>query len=266
MSAALRPVAGEEGLMVSIQFGDSILADVEQLIGALPDDAVASPLRSTVPLVAFWRMPGPRVSQLSATIGVDCAPPIALCFEFPVPVQRGRGKPSFTDLMIVAASSAVAVEAKFREPPYETVRAWLRSPAEANRVEVLEGWLDLIRAATGVEVTAAEVAELPYQLIHRTASVCSIPREVRAVVYQVFGNAPHDYYVDILSDLAGRIGRPPRLGFHVLSCPMECHQSHADLVQQWKQGARLVGEAVRRELLSESLFSFGEPVHHAART
>lgn len=135
--------------MASMWYGDKVVPDFEQLVKLLVPSAGVSPLRSTVPLVDFWRRPEAVLAQLSGTVGVELSPPIDLCFEYPVPVQRGRGKASFTDLMISASSAAVAIEAKFTEPRGETVRDWLRDPPEANRTEVLEGWLDLIRKATG---------------------------------------------------------------------------------------------------------------------
>lgn len=245
--------------MVSMRYDDKVVADFEQLVKLLPPSAVASPLRSTVPLVDFWRTPESRLAQLSAAIGVALPPPIDLCFEYPVPVSRGRGKASFTDLMIVASSAVVAIEAKFAEPRCETVGAWLRDPPEPNRSEVLEGWLDLIRSASGTSLRAADVIDLPYQLIHRTASVCSVSRPVRAVVYQVFGEGLLDYYVNNLSELWRRLGRTAGIGFHVLGCPLSSLQTHKDLVKQWKQGDRLVGDAVRAALLTGPLFSFGEP-------
>lgn len=42
---------------------------------------------------------------------------VELGFEYALPPQRGIGKPSYTDLMICTRASAVAVEAKFLEPP-----------------------------------------------------------------------------------------------------------------------------------------------------
>jgi hypothetical protein len=242
-----------------MRYDDRVVPDFEQLVKLLPPDALASPLGSTVPLVDFWRTPESRLTQLSAAIGVALPPPIDLCFEFPVRVQRGRGKASFTDLMIVANSAAVAIEAKFTEPPYETVGTWLRDPPEPNRSEVLEGWLDLIRSASGTSLRVADVMDLPYQLIHRTASVCSVRRPVRAVVYQVFGECPFDCYVNNLSDLWRRLGRTAAIGFHVLGCPLNSLQTHEDLVKQWKQGDHLVGDTVRAALLTRSLFSFGKP-------
>jgi hypothetical protein len=120
--------------MLSMRYKHKVVPDFEQLVKLLPPDAVASPLRSTVPLVDFWRTPEPRLARLSAAIGVPLHPPTYLCFEYPVRVQRGRGKASFTDLMIVASSAVVAIEAKFTEPRSETVGAWL-GQAGARRAQ-----------------------------------------------------------------------------------------------------------------------------------
>jgi len=242
-----------------MRYDDKVVSDFEQLVRLLPPKAVASPLRSTLPLVDFWRTPESRLAQLSAAIGVALLPPTDLCFEFPVPVQRGRGNSSFTDLMIIANSAAVAIEAKLTEPGYQTAGDWLRDPPGPNRSEVLEGWLDLIRDATGTSLNVNDVQDLPYQLIHRTASVCSVLRPVRAVVYQIFGGGPLDYYISKLSELWGRLGRTTAIRFHVLSCPVNFLPMHDDLVKQWKQRNHPVGGALRTALLTGTLFSFGAP-------
>jgi hypothetical protein len=246
--------------MVSTRYHNNVVADFGQLVKLLPPSAVASPMRSTLPLVDFWRTPESRLAQLSAAIGVALLPPIELCFEFPVRVQRGRGKASFTDLMIIAESAVVAIEAEFTEPPSETVGAWLGDPPHANRSEVLEGWLGLIRNTTGTSLRPVHVMDLPYQLIHRTASLCSVSAPDRAMVYQVFGETLLNYYVNNLSELWRRLGRTEAIRFHVLSCPLSRLPTHEGLVKRWKQRDRHVGEAVRAALLTGPLFSFGEPV------
>ncbi|MGO8816567.1 MAG: DUF6946 family protein [Terriglobia bacterium] len=245
--------------MVSMRYGDKVVADFEQIVKLLIPGAVLSPVHSTVPLVDFWRRPDSVLAQLSGTIGVELSPPIGLCFEYPVPVQRGRGKASFTDLMITASSAAVAIEAKFTEPRGETVHKWLRDPPETNRTDVLEGWLDLIRKVTGASLSVHSVMDLPYQLIHRTASVCSVDRPDRRVVYQIFfrsGRVPPDYYPNDLNNLWERLGRPVAPRFHVVDCPLRSRPAHENLVKRWEQGERQLGEAVRDALLKGPLFFF----------
>ena len=249
--------------MVTMRYKGKVVPDFEQLVKLFPPSAVASPLRSTLPLVDFWRTPESRLAQLCAATGVALVPPMELCFEHPVHVQRGRGKASFTDLMVIASSAVVAIEAKFTEPRSETVGDWLGNPPEVNRSEVLEGWLHVIRNASGISLRAAHVLDLPYQLIHRTASVCSVAGSLRAVVYQVFGKALLDYYVNNLSELWRRLGGTATLGFYVLRCPLKSLPAHENLVKRWMQRDRHVGEGVRDGLLAGPLFSFGEPASQA---
>jgi len=51
--------------MVSTGHHNNDVADFDRLVKLLPADAVASPLRSTVPLVDFWRTPERRGAGLS---------------------------------------------------------------------------------------------------------------------------------------------------------------------------------------------------------
>jgi hypothetical protein len=59
--------------MLLMRYGGKVVSGFEGLVKLLPPDAVASPLRSTVPLVDFWRTPGARLAQFSAAIGVRSA-------------------------------------------------------------------------------------------------------------------------------------------------------------------------------------------------
>ena len=68
--------------MVSMRYHNQVVADFEQLVKLLPPSAVASPVRSTVPFVDFWRTPESRLTQLSAATGVALVPPIGLRFDF----------------------------------------------------------------------------------------------------------------------------------------------------------------------------------------
>jgi hypothetical protein len=104
--------------------------------------------------------------------------------------------------MILGDDVAVAIEAKFTEPRYESVETWLAAARNTNRGEVLDGWIRAIEAGTETAVDREVVRELPYQLIHRTASLCCVSRRKRVVVYQVFGHSPGPYYTDDLRRLA----------------------------------------------------------------
>lgn len=121
------------------------------------------------------------------------------CLRVRSACPRGSGRASFTDLMISAADTSVAVEAKFTEPIYQNVRSWLGEEANKNRHQVLRGWLDLIQRETDCTLELDSISSLPYQVIHRTASVCFMPGPVRTVTYLLFGNGHGDLY---MKDLA----------------------------------------------------------------
>ena len=246
--------------MIAITVSGRRVSSFTEFVDALPADAVASPKRSTVPLVDYWRDPQPRVDQLWRELGL--APPGSadLHFEYAVPVAGGQGKASYTDLMIIAEGAAVGIEAKFTEPPYETVGSWLGPSATANRRAVLDGWLGIIRRVIGGSVDAGAVKDLPYQLIHRTASVCSLDQPRRFVVYQVFGDAPPPYYADRLRRFAAIIGSGDRIGFVVLGCAFRRSVTYRQLEANWDSGERDLGDQVRAALIAGPLLGFSDPV------
>jgi hypothetical protein len=104
MTTILRTVHGRE------------VRSFEELVKELGADAVASPRRSTVPLFDYWRAPEQRLRDLWEHLRVRQPDDVDMHFEHEVPVQRGRGNSSYTDLMIFADDVAVAIEAKFTEP------------------------------------------------------------------------------------------------------------------------------------------------------
>jgi hypothetical protein len=53
----------------------------------------------------------------------------------------------------------------------------------ANATSVLQHWLALIERVTG-RASADEVHDLPYQMIHRVASLCSVDSSRRVLMYQ----------------------------------------------------------------------------------
>ena len=51
---------------MSMRHHNNVVADFEPLVKLLPPSAVASPLRSTAPLVDFWRTAsGPQITQMA---------------------------------------------------------------------------------------------------------------------------------------------------------------------------------------------------------
>jgi len=246
---------------VRVTFKGRSVVGFADLTRAYGDAELDAPTRSTVPLLAWWRSSDDALSALATAVGQRWSRPVSFAFEHPLPVQGGgRGPASRTDLLVSTATQAIAIEAKSTEPPYPTVGAWLgRHDEDSNRGRVLRGWLGVIGRAVGVALTAADVADVTYQLIHRTASACHVRAEWRAVVYQGFGlrTPERAAYVAQIRRLDALLGRPPRLRFFVLDCPLHPTAMYADLRTRWGAGERHIAEAVRDGLLRGALLEHG---------
>jgi hypothetical protein len=157
--------------------------------------------------------------------------------------------------MMTSSQAAIAIEAKYAEQRYQEVGDWLREGEQANRRVVLEGWLTLISSVASASLDKKSVTGLPYQLIHRAASVCAVTAPSRWVVYQIFAGAV-GHYVDDLLQLARLLGSSAALRFGVFSCPFAAQPAHEALQARWSCGERELGPDVRASLINGPLFSF----------
>lgn len=230
--------------------------DFSSLLHLIPDSVFHSPRRSVVPLVDFFRVPRRGLASLAQVIHTDLASAAELRFEYAVPVQRGVGNPSYTDLLVQAPCVSVAIEAKYTEPRYETVGQWLGTPRKPNRQAVLAGWISLIALGSGAELDVEELLNLPYQLIHRTASACYTSASGKRLVYMIFGPDHSDHYVDDVRALDRLLGPRAQVGMDVVSIPMTGNSRFARLTAAWDAGERQLAAEVRSALNKGPLFSF----------
>src|SRR5687768_8567922 len=86
---------------ISLTFKRSPIADFFELLRKYSDEDLASPTRSSVPLLAYWKDPGKRLEELASATGEEISRPASLGFEYTVCVQGGRGEDSHTDLMLI---------------------------------------------------------------------------------------------------------------------------------------------------------------------
>lgn len=239
-----------------LKFRRQPVADFSKLVESFTSKELASPKRSTVPLLAYWACPEERLRDLCANLGVDPSGPHDFHFEFPVPVQRGVGKDSFTDLMVLSPRVAIAIEAKYTEPEYETVKSWLGNPPRSNRIAVLDGWIELIQRGTGVRLSAPELDKYPYQMVHRTASACFPFADQRWVIYQLFSNTNLMHYQEHLSAMHHLLRDQTKFSFGLLLSPLEESEGYERLKNLWASGQRDLSAPIRYGLLSDSLFKF----------
>ncbi|MDX2013670.1 MAG: hypothetical protein SFW67_25980 [Myxococcaceae bacterium] len=193
--------------------------DFGRMVYSMPDSEFQKPDRSTIPLLCFWKAEANRNWLLSG-MGLGESDDSTATFEYAVESGcsecGGKGKSSFTDLLLVSNRFAVAVEAKYLERPYQRVAEWLSGGKNAeNRKRVLRHWLHLIRNRTGHEVQLQAVDAVVYQMVHRTASACSVATPRHDVAHLVFGEV-HDYR-ELITKLADIVDPNRRIRFWLVS-------------------------------------------------
>jgi hypothetical protein len=250
---------------ITLKYGNERVGGFNELLDHYPVNQFNAPRRATVPLLAYWK---DRERCLDFLFHLDIQAPesLALAFEYEVPVQAGKGPPSCTDLMILGERLVVAVEAKYTESEYETVRQWLRKPNGENRRTVLQGWLALINATAGSQLTYSDVLDIAYQAIQRTASAC-FPHQGEAgisrfVAYQMFEDADKKVK-KVVNDLAflGKAIPPEKLQFACLVIEVAKRDVFTALEERWNlKRVQLLRDDVIEGLRQDSLFEFSRPV------
>lgn len=251
----------------------------EDCASRYPDGEFASPMRSTVPLLDAMRhgsIPA-FLDELLVRVGVDPSESMEFRFEFQVPPAKGRGKPSHTDLMVLDAGPprfALAIEAKWTEPRYETVSRWLGAGSSPeNRREVLRGWLDVIAGRTGFGIRLEGCGDLVYQMVHRAASAvfASGAGGRAAMAYVIFktegegaqrGAAlPVEECRNDLRRLRAIAGSSESLPLFLVTVPVRPTPAFV-AVANLRKGCPNTGESIR-SALSEAgspLFAYGTPM------
>jgi hypothetical protein len=244
-----------------LYFGQPAPVDFQTLVFQFPQADFQNLTRSTIPLLCYWRNTEEVLSHLLKVVfGKKGAPSGDLCFEYPVK-SAGRNMPSFTDVMYVTEDLALGIEGKSTEPMYETVEQWLQAGQKPeNRRRVLQHWLSLIRRRTGM-VMEEEILGCVYQMVHRTASVCSLSRKECAVAYQVFHVEERTIeYQEYLARLSQAITAGGKVGIWLHEIEAKTTDFFHQTQQTLNQAKSISDKAgiVRSAIMSGRLFSFTE--------
>ena len=128
-----------------IHFGTpKALETIKDAVSLYSKSEFASPTRSTIPLLTLlMHAPGTFREILSKIHFPD---EYNVTLEATVGPFGGRGTASHTDAMLTAGQDALAIEAKWTEPMYPTVRNWPKKGVTktANQSAVLQGWLEVL--------------------------------------------------------------------------------------------------------------------------
>jgi len=242
--------------------------DFEGLVRGFKKNDLASPTRSSVPLLSLFKHGGPMMDDMLAQLSVPND--ACLHLEFTVRPPSGKGKASHTDLMMRYGSSAIAIESKWTEKPYDSVTKWLRKGTDLeNKRSVLNGWLRLLQPHAKRELRAEDFGDAVYQTVHRAASACfeaATPRLVYLFFFLRSEGIPPDaenYRADLVR-LRDLMGRPPDFKFSCMFIGLSPTEAFSR-IKNLPKGEEVTASAVKQALLGAPLFEFGplrhQPIH-----
>jgi len=220
-----------------------------------------SPTRSTVPLLSWLKYEQPMVNSLLRDMGLH--PDCTLHLEYTVAPKQGAGVASHTDLMVRQQGCALAIEAKWTEPRYDTVSKWLKKGSNLqNRKDVLTGWLGLLQKHAMHELHIEDFSGAIYQMVHRAASACAVGEKPK-LAYLVFKPSPDPRTAviqtirDDLTHLWNLLGCPKGFPFYVVELSLSPTAAF-DAIASLPKGKEATDETVRGALFNVQLFDFSE--------
>lgn len=180
-------------MKLELRFGSPKPYDYEMILDQFSGTKIYTIRTSSVPLLEFWKDTEKRLEELFTKINIKTENPV-LCFEYPTKPQKGKGKSSMTDLMIInGEDTKIAIESKFTEYSKiknnpDAIAKWLKKGLkkgnEKNRKLVLNYWSELITPfSNGINDEMLPIID--YQFYHRTASACKETKNA-IVIYQLF--------------------------------------------------------------------------------
>jgi uncharacterized protein DUF6946 len=222
--------------------------------------------RSTVPLLSLLA----HSADQWPAIALACTPAhIArqVQLEFKVAPPHVKGTPSHTDVMLLTKTHAFAIEAKWTEPPYETVREW--KGHTINGAMVLQAWLALLERHSAKRLDPQAFGDAVYQMVHRAASACASTRKP-CLVYVQFCPLPQGRQPEVerlradLTHLHSLLGAPPHFPFFLIEANITWSRAFDDL-KVLPKGVPTTGDAVRLALRAGPLFDVTSVKVHRIR-
>jgi len=218
-----------------------------------------SPARSTIPLLSLLKDGNSVFAEILASVGISQNPEIHL--EYTVPPQAGKGVASHTDAMVIAEESALSIEAKWTEPPYETVGKWLKKGTNPlNRQTVMNGWLELLQNHAHRSLTLENTSTAVYQMVHRAASACAAGAKPK-LLYLQFTPLPNGTPVDCrylredLQNLHNLLGSPEDFPFYLVEMEVKPTPAY-EVISSLSKGSAETADTVMAALKREPLFEF----------
>jgi hypothetical protein len=207
-----------------------------------------SPFRSKIPLIILvYRYK----AYLDELISAEQLNKSEYIFEYETNVVKGKGFPSCTDLMIINEKENICIEAKRTEPEYIKVANWLNGTR--NKLEVLDGWISLINKSSCKNIKVEDIQNISYQMIHRTASACSVNRLNKSLVYIGFDLSDKmiDYYrknLQIIKDIFGE-----NMQVILGKFSIQCSQKYKNIEIEWKSKKSGLSSKIIELIINEDI-------------
>lgn len=253
----------KEGTMSSEQrrlyYDKQAIKDVGESLLLFSEKEFCSPTRSTVPLLSLLRDGNGILNSVLSELHLNTASDLHL--EYTVSPPIGKGKASYTDLMVRHQGDTLAIEAKWTEPRYETVAQWRRKgKSPKNRERVLRGWLDLIQPHAQRNLDVGDFSDAVYQTVHRAASACFNSAQPH-LAYMHFipdpsgKGATSKQYQSDLEHLNNLIGNPKRFNFYLIDIEIK-PTSAFEQIRNLPKASFETAQKVRAALTNTTLFEF----------
>lgn len=253
------------------------------LLDRYTDADLASPCRSTVPLLALLKEDWTVFATALAECGVIGE--LSVAMERTVASKAPGDRPSFTDAMVTSPTRVLAIEAKWTEPRYPVVRkrlaqttrnadALLRARDRERNRAFITGWLDHMRPTATIPLELDDFQDCVYQMVHRAASACGACESGRtpALAYLHFsadslpecasGHIRVPPYLKDLTALHRLLGSPADFPFFLIDVPMHLTAAFREIATL-RKGDPQTGRQVRLALRESELFRFGNPTVHS---
>lgn len=232
-------------------FKEKKVSSIEDLVKHINDSnkrELKSPFRSTIALICLVE----NTSYLSTLVNNEKI--LKVIYEYEVPVIKGKGRPSCSDLVVITENKAIIIEAKRTEPKYPAVRKWL--DGSENKQLVLNDWLHYIKTYTQEDIHQEDILDIPYQMIHRLASACSFKDKEAKLIYLGFDlkASMKKYYsnnINLLKMLTNN-----KIDIELEEVNIIKNKQQIILETKWNEGKRDLSSDVIEGIIRDDLMSF----------
>lgn len=186
-------------------YQDKKVNSKQDLLRSYSKDEFSSPFRSTIPLIELYFENREVLQQIIPNYN-----DFETIFEKKTKIKESK-RASFSDLCLKNDSTFYCIEAKSTEPKYETVGKFLKK--DERHKTVLNGWLELINKRCNTNLSINDVDNITYQMIHRFASACDVPKDKKAELlyfcFDINENKKNYYYSELLKIINLTKGKVP---------------------------------------------------------